>query len=59
MNDKTIEFDQTKDRLILTYEISDEALEVAAMSNGKSENLTLSFCSTPWTCPTNALASGR
>lgn len=55
MNDKAIEVDQTEDRLILTYEVSDEALESAAMGNRKAENLTLSFCSTPWTCPTALL----
>ncbi len=51
MNDKNIELDQKEDRLILTYDVSDEALESAAIGNGKVKNLTISFCSTPWTCP--------
>ncbi len=42
---------QTKDRLNLTYEVSDEALESAARVNGAIKNYTLTFCSTPWTCP--------
>ncbi len=42
---------KTEDQLILAYEISDEALESAAMGNATGKNLTLTFCSTPWTCP--------
>ncbi len=42
---------QTKHRLNLAYEVSDEALESAATVNGTTKNLTLTFCSTPWTCP--------
>ncbi len=43
--------DQTEDWPMLTYEVSDETLEGAAMGVWKAENLTLTFCSTPWTCP--------
>ncbi len=42
---------KAEDQLILAYEISDEALESAAMVNGATKNYTLTFCSTPWTCP--------
>jgi hypothetical protein len=40
MTEKSIEPHQTKDQLILTYEVADEALEAAASRNGKAENLT-------------------
>ncbi len=53
MNDETIELDPTEDRVILTYQVSDETLESAAMWSGRVKNLTISFCSTPWTCPTS------
>ena len=52
MDDKATEFEQqTKQRLNLAYEISDEVLESAAMVPGITRNYTLTFCSTPWTCP--------
>ena len=52
MNDKTTKLKQKpKHRLDLAYEVSDEALESAAMVNGITKNLTITFCSTPWTCP--------
>jgi hypothetical protein len=51
MNDKNMLKQQTTDRLNLTYEVSDEVLERAAMVNGTIKNYTLAFCSTPWTCP--------
>jgi hypothetical protein len=52
MNGKTIELKhQTKHLLSFAYEVSDEALESAAMVVGATKNLTLTFCSTPWTCP--------
>ena len=53
MTDKYIQ----KEEEILSFEVSDEVLEAAATRNGKGENFTLSFCSTPWTCPMSALAS--
>jgi hypothetical protein len=37
MNDKNTELDQKEDRLILTNDVSDEALEIAAIGNGQSE----------------------
>jgi hypothetical protein len=48
---------QTKDRLNLTYEVSDEALESAAIVSGAIKNYTLTFCSTPWTCPMSPSAN--
>ncbi len=48
---------KTEDQLILAYEISDEALESAAMGNAPAKNLTLTFCSTPWTCPMSPRAN--
>jgi hypothetical protein len=53
MSDKTTELkQQTRDRLNLAYEVSDEVLESAAMVvSVTTKNLTLTFCSTPWTCP--------
>jgi hypothetical protein len=51
MDDK-IKLKQTKNRLNLAYEVSDEVLESAAMVIGATKNYTLTFCSTPWTCPT-------
>jgi hypothetical protein len=55
-SDKTTELkQQTRDRLNLAYEVSDEVLESAAMVvSGTTKNLTLTFCSTPWTCPMSA-----
>ena len=51
MSDKTAKLkQQTKRRLDLAYEVSDEALESAATVNGATKNLTITFCSTPWTC---------
>jgi hypothetical protein len=49
MTDKTTEFEQQPKHF--AYEASDEALESAAMVNGAIKNYTLTFCSTPWTCP--------
>jgi hypothetical protein len=43
---------KAKEPLNLAYEVSDEALESAAMLSGATKNYTLTFCSTPWTCPT-------
>jgi hypothetical protein len=52
MNGKTIELkQQTEHQLNLACEVSDEVLESAAMMNGATKNYTLTFCSTPWTCP--------
>jgi len=50
MNDTT-RLEQTEEQ-ILTYEVSDEALEIAA-ETGKDRvgNFTLSFCSGLSTCP--------
>ncbi len=42
---------QTEEQLVLAYEVSDEAVESSAMLNGAIKNYTLTFCSTPWTCP--------
>ena len=52
MNVKTIGLDETEEET-LTYEVSDEALEAAAMGQGKAENFTISFCSNAWICPTS------
>jgi hypothetical protein len=52
------ELEQTEDRLIFTYEISDEGLEIVAIGERGVKNLTISFCSTPWTCPTSLLEVG-
>jgi hypothetical protein len=47
----TIGFDQTEQE-ILSYEISDEALEAAAGTmNERAGSFTLSFCSGLDTCP--------
>jgi hypothetical protein len=52
MNEKTTKLNQKpKHRMDLAYEVFDEALESAAMVNGITKNLTITFCSTPWTCP--------
>jgi hypothetical protein len=50
MDDET-NLKRTEYRLDLAYEVCDEALERAAMVNGAIKNYTLTFCSTPWTCP--------
>jgi hypothetical protein len=51
MNDTTIGLDQAEEA-ILTYEVSDDALESAACTRiGKAENMTLSFCSGLDSCP--------
>jgi hypothetical protein len=43
---------KAREPLNLAYdEVSDEVLESAAMVKGTGKNLTLTFCSTPWTCP--------
>ncbi len=46
---KDINIDQTEEE-ILTFEVSDEALETAAGAE-KVENFTISFCSGLSTCP--------
>jgi hypothetical protein len=51
MSDTTIGFDQTENE-ILTYEVSDEALESAVFTKtGKAESLTISFCTGLDSCP--------
>ena len=51
MNDKTIGLDQTEEE-VLTYEVSDEAIETAAgMEKWKAEAHTMAFCSGLSTCP--------
>ncbi len=42
---------ENENRLNPAYEVSDEALESAAIVSGTIKNYTLTFCSTPWTCP--------
>jgi hypothetical protein len=50
MNDTT-RLEQTEEQ-ILTYEVSDEALEIAAETGkDKGGNFTISFCSGLSTCP--------
>jgi len=51
MSDTTIGFDQTEEE-ILTYEVSDEALETAA-GQGKEKvgHYTLGFCTGLSACP--------
>ena len=51
MNDTTIGLDQTEEE-ILTYEVSDEALETAAgTGKEKAGNYTLGFCTGLSACP--------
>lgn len=51
MSDTTIGLDQT-DEDILTYEVSDEALETAAGTGSeKAENYTLNYCTALHLCP--------
>ena len=51
MNDTTIGFDQI-DEEILTYDVSDDALESAAgVLKDKAGSMTVSFCSGLDTCP--------
>ncbi len=51
MNDTTIRLDQDEEA-ILTYEISDEAVEAAAGTvKDRAGNLTVAFCSGLDTCP--------
>jgi hypothetical protein len=51
MSDTTLVLDQTEEA-ILTYEVSDEALETAAgTGKDKAANLTGMFCSDLATCP--------
>jgi hypothetical protein len=51
MNDTTIRLCQAE-QAILTYEVSDEALEAAAgIVKDKAGSFTLSFCSGLDTCP--------
>jgi hypothetical protein len=51
MNDTTIGLDHAEEE-ILAYEVSDEALESAAVAGlGRAENMTLSFCSGLDSCP--------
>ena len=50
MNDSTI--DRIEEEIILTYEVSDEALEAAAGSlRDEAGSFTLAFCSGLDTCP--------
>jgi hypothetical protein len=39
------------DEDILTYETSDEALEIAAATAVNVEAYSFSFCTSPYTCP--------
>jgi hypothetical protein len=51
MNDTTIGLDQAEEA-ILSYEVSDEALESAAGTvKDKAASLTVAFCSGLDTCP--------
>jgi hypothetical protein len=51
MNDKIIGLDRTEED-VLTYEVSDEALETAAATEKwKAEAHTMAFCSDLSTCP--------
>jgi hypothetical protein len=51
MNDTIIGLDQTEEA-ILTYEVSDDALESAAGTlKDKAGSMTVSFCSGLDTCP--------
>ncbi|HSV23438.1 MAG TPA: hypothetical protein VLJ17_10465 [Xanthobacteraceae bacterium] len=51
MNDMTIGIDQTEEE-VLTYQVSDEALETAAgMGKEKAGNYTLGFCTGLAACP--------
>ena len=51
MNDTTKGLDQIEEQL-LSYEVSDEALEIAAETGkDKAGNFTISFCSGLATCP--------
>jgi methylase of polypeptide subunit release factors len=36
---------------ILSFDVSDEALELAAATAAKAEALSFSFCTSPYTCP--------
>lgn len=49
MSDTTIGFDQTEEE-ILTFEVSDEALETAA-GKEKAGHYTLGFCTGLSSCP--------
>jgi hypothetical protein len=50
MNDMTIELEQTEE-VMLTSEVSDEALESAAASGEKAGNYTLFYCTALDLCP--------
>jgi hypothetical protein len=51
MNESIINFADT-DEEILTYQVSDQALEAAArILEGQAKNATISFCSGLDTCP--------
>jgi hypothetical protein len=51
MNDTTIELEQTEEEM-LTYEVSDEALESATgAGNERARNYTLYFCTALDLCP--------
>ena len=49
MNEKSVALDQSQDD-VLTAEISDEAIELAA-ARDRTGNATISFCSGLETCP--------
>jgi hypothetical protein len=51
MNESTINFADTE-KDILTYEVSDQAVEAAAaLLEGQGKNATISFCSGLDSCP--------
>ena len=51
MNETSIGFDQTEEEIV-TYEVSDEALETAGgTEREKASNLTLNFCTGLIGCP--------
>jgi len=50
MNDTTMGLDQTEEA-ILTFEVSDEALETAAGGKEKAANFTLGACTGLSVCP--------
>jgi hypothetical protein len=52
MNDTTIELDQAEEEIILTCNVTDDALESAACTMAwKAGSMTLSFCSGLDSCP--------
>jgi hypothetical protein len=52
MNKTSIGFDETEEEIILTHEVSDEALESAAdMESEKAGKYTLAWCTWLTGCP--------